>query len=903
MKKPRTIAFFLMPIFFALAFPVRAQSSCKLTFACSDCNLVNVLDAIAVDCGVKLSYDAARCRSIRLTEVQIEQQPWSAALREILAEHPFKIQEIGTNRFALVPVKAAPNPPTAQMRQLRGQVLDGETGEPLPGAAVVATYGPAGPTVGVLADEEGKFTLEIAAQTTPLKLNGRFLGYVAPPVVIGSGKSGPVRLLLRPKALELESVIVTGRSDQLVSRGEDGEMLAVSPRQVSAISVLGEQDVFRTLQFLPGVSGTEESANGLYIRGSTPDQNLVLIDGVPIYNTGHFFGMFHAFNAEALGKVDISRGGFGVARGGAAAGLIDIESRPRPGDSLSGSLTANLAATSAHLTLPFLQHKAAVMVAGRRSYSDIVQSPLYRKISGNVFQTGSIFEDASNVQDTDSTGYELDPISNFHDVHAKVVIGQGAKGQLSANFYNGRDIVRYSFATPEESTDFQRTSEESLSLANNAGGIHYHRQLRPNLELDASAYLTSYRGFFFNDQFISEQDDSLGRDTIDYQSEQRNAVTTGAFRGNFRWQIRPEHNLEFGIQARRTQTVFEISATEQDEVDRVDSVSLAANIYSLWAGYTWNRDEKLQISPGVRINYYGMEDEISLEPRLQASWKLPKGWRVNGNIGRYEQFLNPVQVNNSLKLGTDFLALASADNGISSTVSYQGGLGVSWMRPGIWVDVQAYYKRLLGLERYTREFDANTNATEFGELLSDGDGDVVGLDVLVRGHRGPWTGWMAYTIGQVRHLFPLLNFGDPFPADNDHRHELKVVNMVNVKRWEFSLTWIFASGKPYSVPSSLDSISGSNGETFLELEFESLNTARLPSYHRLDANVAYVFPIRNWAQGRVGVSFFNIYDRQNIRDRNYTVQYADEDEDPLEIVAVDRELLGFSPNVFLRIRF
>jgi ferric enterobactin receptor len=872
-----------------------AQNECTLTFQFASCDLPMILETVSKNCGLRFSFDTDLAHKVQFASFAAEGENWESVLERALAGNELRLQKLGNKRYAIIrQVKEEQS--AANKRSISGRVLDAGTGDPLPGAVVYLVR--AGEMVGNGAVCDGEGTFDVQGEGEGLTLVASFIGYRSARRLLEADASHGLLLALQPQALQLESVLVTGKSDQAIRRGENAGMLAMSPRHISAISVLGEQDVFRTLQFLPGVSATEESASGLYVRGSTPDENLVLIDGVPIYNTGHFFGMFHAFNAEALEKVDIARGGFGVARGGAVAGLIDITSRPSPGDSLSGSLTGNLAAAGAHISLPFLKRKASVMVAGRRSFADIVQSPLYRRISGNVFQTGSIFEDENSVPEDDTIGYELNPISNFHDLHAKVVIGQGAKGQLSANFYNGRDVVNYNFNSGDEVPGFARDSNEELVLSNNAGGIRYQRQLSSQWDLDASGYVTAYRGFFLNDQFLAEDGD-----TIDYEGQQNNVVRTLAARTNLLWRPGDKHLFDLGLQARHTLTSFEIGSFEEAELERLDSISIGAAIISGWLGYAWKGVEKLEVAPGLRVNWYEENAEISFEPRMQANYRLGKNLRLNGNLGVYRQFLNPVQVSNTLKLGTDFLALASEENGIQTTESYQAGLGVSWMRPGIWIDVQGYYRRLFGLERYVRVFDANVNANEIDDLLSDGEGTVMGVDLLVRVHRGPWTGWAGYTLSQVEHLFPELSEGNPFPADHDHRHEIKLVNMVKLKRWEFSLTWVYASGKPYSEPSGVDTLVDGNGDDFLELRFDELNSRRLPSYHRLDANIAYNFPIRGVANGRVGISAFNIYNRNNIRDRNYSVRYPDDANEPLEVVRVDRELLGLSPNVFVQFRF
>lgn len=872
---------------------VFAQTSGKFTQDYPSTPLTEVLTDFKSQCGFSFSYDPDLVAPKTVLDFSAEGSPCQLSLVKALQSCGMHATPIGGNKFALG-ARDSDDPATAtHLDLIRGRVTDSETGIGLPGAvALIPNTG-----AGSYTDDQGKFEFVIRRSDAD-SLEIRYIGYQSQSFPLD--KSGAhLQIKLKSNPLELASVVVTGRSELPISKGAQTSGLALNPRRIDAVAVLGEKDVFRTMQFLPGVSSTEESSNGLYIRGGTPDQNLVLIDDIPIYNTGHFFGMFHAFNADALDRIEVSRSGFNVEHGGASAALVDIHAKPKVGDSLEAGVTANLAAASAYLVLPFQNKRSALMLAGRRSYSDIIQSPLYKLISGNVFQTGTIFENENNIDEDSDTEYVLDPLSNFHDLHAKFITDFRDGGRLSATFYNGRDIVRYTFIEEDTTEDFDRISEERLTLRNTAVGLKYEKALAKNLEATASSYYSSFAGLYLNDQFISQEDDS-----ITYFNSQNNSVRSFSVKTGLSWKPKAGHLLRGGLQFQRLGSEFNLEDNEDFGLEDNDSLALFSSIFSIYLAYDLQHREKLKLSPGIRLSRYLANDETVFEPRFRASYTLGKGFRLNSNLGFYHQFLNPVQINNSLRLGTEFLALANDEIGIEATQSIQSGLGVSWIKPGLWVDLQGYYKRLYGLERYARSFDQNTNANEFGKLLLDGDGSVWGMDLLIRGHKGPFTGWAGYTLSRVTHFFRTLNEGNPFPADHDHLHELKLVGVWENERWETSVTWMFASGKPYSRPESIrtDTIAGTDDVNY-ELDFQRTNNLRLPAYHRLDVNAAYKFPIKGWAKGKVGIALFNVYNRENIRDRNYSIEYPDDENDPLEIVVIDRHLLGLSPNLFLRIQF
>lgn len=874
---------------------LQAQSPCTISMDVEQTSLDEILASIRKSCGISFNFDPDLLASYKVEQLKVEDVSWENALLIAIGKHPLHLVSLSDQQYALQPALPQSPPPPGALGMVSGTIRSGFEGIPLPGTPVALLAQDGAVLGGQYTDSLGQFSI-LYPKDQAVSLQAKSLGYELAQFAL-QDHPGPFDIRLREARLQMESVIINEESQSPLTASSDRNQVKVSPRFIDAISVLGEKDVFRTLQFLPGVSSTEESSNGVYVRGSTPDQTLVLIDGIPVYNTGHFFGMFHAFNAEALQKVEISRGGFDVTQGGAVAGLIEIESKPRLGDSLSAKITANLAATSAYLSLPFKNKRGAIMVAGRRSYADVIQSPLYKQISGNVFQTGSIYQLGNSLDEENEDGYELAPLSNFHDVHAKAVYDLGAGAEISASYYNGRDIVSYEFFQENEAEDESRTSSENLSLVNNAGGINFRKDFSPGKTLTARAYYTSYRGLFSTDQQVNEINDS-----ISFFNEQNNAVTSFAAWANYDWEPKPGHQFSTGLQLTQVESSFELNYGEEN-IQNLDSISLISGIHSAWLGYTFKAKPRFELSPGIRLNYYGLDQEFLVEPRLQGLIDLGKSFKVNFNAGAFYQYLNPVVINNSLKLGTDFLALPNDESGVDITRSLQSGLGLTWLKPGIWIDFQLYAKYLSGLGRYTQNFDLLTNGTEINDRLSEGEAYIVGSDILIRGHVGPWLGWVSYTLSQVNHLFPDLNSKELFPADHDHRHEVKLVNTFQTGKWEFSLMWVVASGKPYSVPVGVDSFPDGNNGVFLELRYDQINSQRLPAYHRLDANVSYALPSWNWASMEVGLSFFNVYNRQNIRDRNYSVQYPEEEDDPIEIVRVDRELLGLSPNVFLRMQF
>ncbi|HHG85359.1 MAG TPA: hypothetical protein ENJ82_11490, partial [Bacteroidetes bacterium] len=452
-----------------------AQSNCRISGNYSHIPLQVVLDSISHSCGLTLSYDPAFISQQSIASLKLNQASLSEAIAKIEAQCQVRFSKLRAGEYAI----ASTAPLSGTLSPIRGTVYDAATSSPLPGAVVSL---PA-TKQGAITDAQGKF--EIAAKTTSGKIIVSYLGYYRDSTTYSAGKMLKSKFSLRAIPIEITGLLVSEESDLIFRNGSQG--IAMSPRQLDAVAVLGEPDVFRTLQWLPGVSATEESSNGLFIRGGTPDQNLVLIDGIPVYNTGHFFGMFHAFNADALTRVNIQRSGFSSEFGGATSGLIDIDTKPRQLDSLEGAINLNFAATSAFISVPLAGKKVGLMLAGRRSYNDIFRSPLYQKIAGNVFQTGSIFRDSKQVKDKKNSDYGIDPLSNFYDIHAKLTAKLGKRNLLEASFYNGSDNVRYYFLLLDSNNSNRiRSGEEYLKLSNHVVGLRWHHAMSKDISFNTA---------------------------------------------------------------------------------------------------------------------------------------------------------------------------------------------------------------------------------------------------------------------------------------------------------------------------------------------------------------------------------------------------------------------------------
>ena len=874
--------FFLLSICLFTACLIRAQT---FTGTYKRAPLKEVIKELEADFGLVFAFETKRVEGKTVT-ITLKKEPLNSAVKKIMDNAGLRTEWVDEKSVVLHAKEKGDGVEGSGVRTLFGRIKDHETQEPLPYATVYMKRS----RKGVVADENGGFHFP-ETPTTSDTLIVRYLGYRQQEIPVNPKGLHALEIALKPSSRRMEDILITSQGRLLPETGQEGEM-SFNPQKIQAFSVLGEEDIFRALQFSPGISATEESADGLYLRGGTPDQNLVLLDGITVYNTGHFFGMFHAFNARALDRVRVYRSNYGAQYGGRVSGVIDITGKPERPDTLQFGASANLVSANIHAQIPLFKQKASLLIAGRRSFNDIVSSPTYESISGNVFQTGGIWSDENAAEELNGE-YELDPTSFFYDLHTRLVVTPSDNDLIAATFYTGGDQTNYFFQQTD--TTYSRESNDELILANLGSSLTWDHQWSPDLLSTAQLAYSTYGQRYNYDQEVVEEADSFA-----YETFQDNRVSAWDARLSTTWKPLTQHQFEGGLHFNFQSSLFEVSTDDNENVLPDSGVTEGA-AYTAYLQHVYSPNPKISLRTGLRYTFFDGMEEHFWEPRIQIRATPWKNWRFQANWGIYNQFLNSVIMANRLKLGENFFAVAAPEQGIDNIVSFNLSAGAIFSKGPFLVEVEGYRKDLEGLITYDRSFDTEINANQIGDQLSEGTGTIMGVDVLVRYVKDWYTGWAAYTLSNVTHEFPELNEGNPFPADHNHTHELKLVNMLKFGRWNLSATWILASGKPFTPVMGIDTLIDLEGEPYHELDLEPRNSGSLPAYHRLDLNVRYNFPLGKWGRARTGISLFNVYDHENIRDWNYTIEYDENDE--VQAVLIERQLLGFSPNLYFGLVF
>ncbi|MFC1545280.1 TonB-dependent receptor domain-containing protein [Gemmatimonadota bacterium] len=784
---------------------------------------------------------------------------------------------------------------------IRGYVHDAESGEALPFANVIIK----GTTIGAMTATNGYFVI-VSAPTRVCSLQVTYIGYEDWETVVDNRLRDhePLQVRMNPQVLAFEGVTVTAYREEILQTNDEVSQVVLAPSQLTTLPNIGEVDIFRSLQLLPGISGANDGSSGLFVRGGTPDQNLVLFDGMTIYHVDHFFGFFSAFNAEAVKNVQVWKGGFPAKYGGRLSSVVNLTGNTGDRNRMQLGLGANL--LSAHTSFEYpLSDRITFLVAARRSYSDFIGSSLYDRIYDTLTGDDSGGSTGGPVQGgrggrQDIFSGDFRPDFYFYDLNSKLTWHPGERDILSISFYNGadhldksQDFSGVSFQRPGGGTGEDLTLQTGdITMWGNVGvsgqwSRQWQDRLRTEVLLAGSRYFSEYDRNSSLQSLIGAQQDSTGiARGLTMASEEDNEVNDLTFRMDTSWHLNRSHQIEFGVGLSWFDARYQ--STLNDTIDIINRSDNAA-LYSGYIQDTWNTGQ-WEFTFGLRGSDYERSNGLHIEPRATLTYPLTDRIQFKGAWGQYTQFVNRIVNENVLEGSRDFWILA--DNELLPGTSEHFIAGLSYETDNWLLSAEAYRKDMDNLVEFTRRV---RRQDEPGNYFFLGTGRAKGIEFLAQKKRGFLTGWVGYTLGRVEHQFPALNNGQAFPADHDRRHEINAVVRRTVGEWTFAATWTYATGRAYTAPESQYAIQLLNGEYLSYIHVSGMNDNRLPDYHRLDLSASRRYETEKWIY-EVGVSFFNAYNHRNVWYREYQL-------DTTPITVTDALMLGFTPTVYIQLNF
>jgi len=773
---------------------------------------------------------------------------------------------------------------------LCGTILDDETGEPLPGATAYIKNTP----FGTVTEADGKFKLE-GNFSKDDSLIISYLGYKPQAKVVRPLMVKPCQnYRLQLDVLTMPDVLIRDFATDMVKLADEGGF-HFDREKMPTLPGWGEPDVLRSLQLLPGISGADDSGARLNVRGGSPDQNLILLDGIPIYHTGHFFGLYDAFNPFVVGGVDVWRGNFGAEYGGRNSSVIDIKTRPEYGRKTKFGVGMNLLSLQTYLETPLKKDRIMLLIGLRRSYIDGLQSTAYQNFFKQLFQNGRVgLQEAAGT----SEFVTWNPLISFGDANLKLRWKGRTTQDNAISFYGTSDHLNYRF-TYDDSTNFTTTADV-IDAGNSGISWQHSADWSPRFKIKYSSALS----FYTNKYVFQLNTDDRQRDFA-YRYSTENSMNEFDLNLHHDWQVSALKRLSFGYQFKTQEATLVFRDTNVVTLDANlwTNDTVRTGLHTFYAEYNWQASPKFSFTFGLREDIFPERNLYYTEPRLNFDW-FPNGkkevgsnFRLKGSLGRYYQFVFQIIDFGDLGVGEPLWALA--DRQIPAQELWQATFGLSVENKTTLLDLEFYHKKSHNLtSRNLRLENSFDRGFDF-----DGTSTARGFDFLLRKRWEGFSTWLAYSLGRVEMCFPELNSGNPFPARHDIRHRINWVNTFSWKKWEFAANWNLRSGSPYSIPSvvQVPCADCTADSLTYALRFDQLNSARLPGSIRLDLSATWKWQKRR-SHGKLGLALYNfLNNKKSYLDKDYLLETPphDQPQSTYNLKELNRLAAAATPSLFL----
>ena len=748
------------------------------------------------------------------------------------------------------------------------RVLDNFQNNILGGASVEVLGG----QVATVTNSDGSFQLGSIPRDAVIRI--RHIGFKTKYINAEElAKSDPCQtIVLGLRYQQLEEVVIYQFLTTGISKQSDGS-IEINSAEFGILPGLIEPDVLQTVQALPGIKSIDETVSDINIRGGTNDQNLILWDGIKMYQSGHFFGLISAFNPYLTDRVSIIKNGTSSQYGDGVSGVIIMETNDEINDSFSGGAGFNLISGDVYGQVPF-SDKLALQFSGRRSVTDFLNTPTYNEFSDRAFQDTQI--KVTNTSNSDARIIQ-DENFYFYDFSGKLLYDVNDEHKIRLNFININNRLDYI----ETNQDNARTNESSLDQTNWSFGGAWNAVWSENFSTWLNGYYTSY-------DLDSRNVTAFGQQTLDQENEVLETSvklnTDYTFKTNLHWYNGYQFS-EVGIR----------NITQVSQPPFESNLKGVIRMHSAFSEIGYNTPEdNLRLRIGGRFNYIENLDtfsEIIIEPRLNFSYLLAP----NFTLEVLGEFKNQV-TNQVIDLEQNFLGIEkrrwvlSDESTLPITKSKQASVGFNYDKRNWFLSLEGFYKRVDGISTSTQGFQ---NQNQFnGEI---GRYDVKGLEFLINHKNNTFSTWLSYAYNVNNYTFEDI-IPPEFPNNLDIRHTLTFASTYTYNNFKLGIGINYRTGKPFTEP-----LPGAEGIDFSTLPativYQEPNSGRLPDYFRADASALYKFDLSNRVKASAGLSLLNIFNTENILNAYYRLN------NQLEIEKIESVSLGFTPNVSFRVSF
>lgn len=718
----------------------------------------------------------------------------------------------------------------AQNIRIFGKIQDKATGETLIGANIFNTTN----KDGVTSNEYGFYSLSVPNGRVDLEIS--YVGYQKMKTSFVVSRDTNLDISLS-SSIELQSVEITEKKNDRIEHG----VVNIPIDKLKSIPMLGgEADVLKALALTPGVATGTEGTNALYVRGGTPDQNLILLDGATVYNTSHLFGFLSTFNPYALKNLTLFKGGFPARYGGRLSSVIDVTMKEGNNQHKSGDFTVGVVNSGLNLEGPIKKGESAYMISGRTAYLGLLSQPfkwLYQK--GKVNSYTDFF---------------------IYDLNGKINVKLNPKSQLYLSAYASNDAFTSAYREGKGAykTDFH--------WGNQTATLRYTHTLGNKAFMNV---MLNYNHFNYKTINSGNDDVNLGNYRLDNVSKVRDISN----KLNIDWSANSHNQVRFGWEINSHQYRPNFITRQENSGNTVNinsNLVQNATSYALYAEDNIKINKFLSTNIGLRSAqyYYQSKPYNSFEPRLSLQVRLIEGVVLDASYTRMRQFIHLLTTSAS-SISNDIWVPATNNAPPQSSEQFALSFSKNWKQAKTELQLETFYKRMDNQIDYRTgtNFFFSGNGTWESVIERNGLGRAYGFEVFLRKEAQKWNGWLSYTLSWSERKFENINNGDWYPIRYDRRHNLALVGEYKINdKWTVAANFVFTTGHAVTMPDVY----------FKDLLFDQpkaqylkRNNQRMPIYNRLDASLKKSYITKHNREASWIYSLYNVYAYPNAFSTEY----------------------------------
>ena len=756
---------------------------------------------------------------------------------------------------------------TSKSATISGFIRDAKTGESLTGAVI---YPKENPATGITSNSYGYFSLTLPVGKYSLIV--QFLGYKTKTVPLDLKENVKLTFEMDEESIALKEITVMGEKNN-INVVQNDLISKINVKEIQNIPViLGEKDILKTIQLLPGVTPAGEGNAGFYVRGGGVDQNLILLDEAPVYNPSHLLGFFSTFNSDAIKDITLYKGGFPAEYGGRLSSVVDI--KMNEGNNKQFHLSGGIGIIASRLAIegPLFKNKGSFMIAARRTYADLFLRLLSRHGADSTASKSTLY---------------------FYDLNMKVNYQFSEKDRLYFSCYLGRD-------------NFNLGGTVGLNWGNVTATTRWNHIINDKIFSNTSFIFNKY-SYNFNV--------AVGSKTMNVISQ----IQDWNLKEDLNYYLNSNNTIKFGFNSiYHTFVPSKVDSTVLFHVKSVDNRYALENAFYISNEQTFSPHLKAtyglryslfsSIGPGTVYTYDQVADIIDsatypkgkifntyggFEPRLLVNYIINDSSSVKVSYARTRQYVHLLSNTTS---STPFDLWVPSNINILPEIADQYTLGYfrNFSNNMYETSVEVYYKALKNQIDYRNGANLILNSKVESQLVF-GKGWGYGAEFLIRKKYGKLTGWISYTLSKTKRQFPDINGGKVFLAKQDRPNNIAIVGIYELNpKLTFSATWIFISGNVVTFPSGRYAVDG-----VIVPYYTERNGYRMPDYHRLDIGLTLQGKKTATYESNWNFSIYNVYGRANA----YAINFQQDPNDPTKMQAVQLSLFRFVPAITYNFKF